>query len=229
MLALALTLALFLSGMALGQVSFKPGTDKIEVQIDSKPLATIYYGKEWPKPFLHDLRASSGTAVTRGFPVVKIAGESNDHGWHRGLWFAHGDVSGVDFWRELGGDHTNVSKFPLPLGLIIAKSTPRTRVVGQRGVLTVDLEMITSRERKPIGSLRQEFAFQRREANNIIDVRVTVIADKGLDLKFGDTEEGTLGFRFRDEFRQDRGETLANSDGLVTTEKIWGKRARWVD
>jgi hypothetical protein len=38
-----------------------------------------------------------------------------------------------------------------------------------------------------------------------------------------------MGFRFRDEFMQDRGATLMNADGLVTTEKIWGKRARWVD
>jgi Methane oxygenase PmoA len=27
----------------------------------------------------------------------------------------------------------------------------------------------------------------------------------------------------------ERGATLSNSDGLVTTEKIWGKRAKWVD
>ena len=228
-LAVVLALAVCQRAMAEGRVSFKSGTDKIEVQVDSKPLATFYYGKEWSKPFMHGLRAPSEVIVTRGFPVAKIAGESNDHGWHRGLWFAHGDISGVDFWREAGGDHTSVSRFPLPLGLIVAKSAPQTRVRGGRGVLTAELKMITSNERKPMGSLREEFTFQRQGANSIVDVRVTVVADEDIDLKFGDTEEGTLGFRFRDEFRQDRGATLRNSEGLTGTEKIWGKKAKWTD
>jgi hypothetical protein len=35
--------------------------------------------------------------------------------------------------------------------------------------------------------------------------------------------------RLRDEFRQDRGAVLRNSEGLRGTENIWGKPARWVD
>ena len=58
---------------------------------------------------------------------------------------------------------------------------------------------------------------------------MTVRASRNRALRLGDTEEGFLGIRFRDEFRQDRGATLANSEGLQTTEKIWGKRARWTD
>lgn len=45
----------------------------------------------------------------------------------------------------------------------------------------------------------------------------------------GDTEEGALGFRFADEFREDRGATLMNSEGLAGAKNIWGKRASWVD
>src|ERR1700752_2698255 len=38
-----------------------------------------------------------------------------------------------------------------------------------------------------------------------------------------------MAFRLADEFRQDKGATLRNSEGLETTEKIWGKQAKWTD
>ncbi|MCP5117282.1 MAG: hypothetical protein GY953_41185, partial [bacterium] len=38
-----------------------------------------------------------------------------------------------------------------------------------------------------------------------------------------------FGIRLRDEFRQDRGADLVNSDGLRGTENIWGEAAKWVD
>jgi hypothetical protein len=58
---------------------------------------------------------------------------------------------------------------------------------------------------------------------------MTIFADKGVALKLGDTEEGTFGLRLADEFREDHGATLLNSDGLTGSAKIWGKRAKWVD
>jgi hypothetical protein len=226
---LALTLAWPLAALPDGRFTFNPGTDKVEVRLDGKAMATFYYGREWPKPFLHGLRAPSGTVVTRGFPIEKIPGETSDHAWQRGLWFTHGDIAGVDYWRELGGDNTGVSKFPLPLGLLVVKGAPRLRTGRNGAVLTAEMELVPVKEKKPTGTMTQSFAFSRGGNANIIDVHVTVAADRGIALKFGDTEEGCLGFRFREEFRQDRGATLMNSDGLVTTEKIWGKRAQWVD
>jgi hypothetical protein len=63
---------------------------------------------------------------------------------------------------------------------------------------------------------------------NIVDVRATIHADAG-QIRMGDTEEGSLGIRFADEFREDRGAVLMNSDRLSGTDRIWGKRAKWVD
>src|SRR5262249_19468805 len=98
------------------QVSFTPSPGKIAVSIKGKPFSNLYYGPEWPQPFLHPLRAPSGLVVTRGYAVEKIAGESSDHIWHHGLWYAHGDMAGVDFWRDLGPEKT---------GRIIPKQPPR--------------------------------------------------------------------------------------------------------
>jgi len=72
-------------------------------------------------------------------------------------------------------------------------------------------------------------AFPANGFGLFIDPQITLNANRGEPLKLADTEEGGLSLRLADEFRQDRGATLLNSDGLVGTEKIWGKRAKWVD
>jgi hypothetical protein len=228
---LFLLLVLSTGGAAIwlqGPVTFTERANRIEVEINGKPFSTFYYGKDWPKPFLHPLRASSGTIVTRGFPLEKIEGESNDHFWHRGLWFAHGDINGVDFWREASGDPAKDAKLPLPVGRIAIKSAPKSKSERGAGTISAEFNLIAPGD-KIIGTIGQHYTFRRIGNNNVIDVRAAVLADQGTPLKMGDTEEGLLGFRFADEFKEDRGATLSNSEGLKGTDRIWGKRARWVD
>ncbi len=209
-------LCLMLAGaLAQAQVSFKAGPGKIEVAIDGQPFSNLYYGPEWPQPFLHPLRAASGVAVTRGYPVEKIAGESQDHTSHHGLWYAHGDINGVDFWRDKGPEVT---------GRIVPRSTPQASGDTVRG----EFDLVTP-EKKIIGSMEQVFRFAARGPDRVVDVRVTIRADQGTALRLGDTEEAGLAMRLRDEFREDRGAVLSNSDGLTGTKNIWGRRAKWVD
>lgn len=213
---------------AQSQVAFKPGKDKVDVEVDGQPLTTFHYGAEWAKPFLHPLRAATGVKVSRGFPLEEVEGESKDHFWHRGLWYAHGDINGVDFWREAGSKIPKETKLPLPVGRMVVRSAPAFKGGKASGTLTADLDLVAP-DNKALGTLREQFTFRRIGSSNVIDVQVTFIANRGAALKLGDTEEGALGLRFADEFRQDRGATLTNSDGLVGTEKVWGKRAKWVD
>jgi hypothetical protein len=213
---------------AADQVAFKPGSGKIAVEIDGKPFTNYYYQWRQASPFLHPLSTTTGKTVTRGFPVERVEGESNDHVWHHGLWYAHGDINGVDFWREPTGDPVQDKKAPLPFGRFVVKGEPKTAGVGKSGTITGEFDM-AGPGNNVLGTLMESLTFSRQGTNNVIDVHVTLLADRGVPLKMGDTEEGSLGLRFADEFRQDRGATLANSQGLVTTEKIWGKRARWVD
>ncbi len=213
---------------ALAQVTFKPEQDKVDVEVNGQPFTTFHYGAQWAKPFLHPLRTATGIKVTRGFPLEEVQGESKDHFWHRGLWYTHGDINGVDFWREAGSKIPNETKLPLPVGRMVVRSGPKLKAGKDAGTLTADLDLVGP-DKKTLGTLREQFTFRRAGANNVIDVQVTFLADRGAPLKLGDTEEGALGLRFADEFRQDRGAILSNSDGLVGTEKIWGKRASWVD
>ena len=75
------------------------GKDKLSVEIDGKPFTDFYMGAQASKPYLHPLRTVDGKSVTRGFPMIAdIPGEPHDHPHHKGLWFAHGDVNGYNFW-----------------------------------------------------------------------------------------------------------------------------------
>jgi hypothetical protein len=212
----------------LAQIAFKEKLKQINVVIDGELFTTFHFDETWPKPFLHPLRAPAGVIVTRGWPLEKNAGESSDHHWHRGLWFAHGDINGIDFWREVSGDATQDKKLPLPVGRLVLESAPQHSTDFKRGTLQANFGLVTP-DNKTIGTLRAMYVFQKLGEHYAIDVRVTIQANRGVALKFGDTEEGLLGLRFADAFREDRGAVLLNSDGLKGTKNIWGKRARWVD
>ena len=204
--------------LAAAPVAFQPAPGRVDVIIDGKLFTTFHYEESWDKPFLHPLRTPSGIVVSRGFPVEKIAGESEDHTWQRGIWYS-GEISGVDFWRELGREKT---------GRLVVRGFPKVRAGSESGTLEAVVELVAPDQRK-IGSLEQRLVFRRARDNYWIDLRITVRADQAQPLKFEDSEECCLGVRLADEFRQDRGAILRNSEGLVGTEKIWGKAARWVD
>ena len=189
--------------------------NRIPVMIGGKEAAAFYFGDEWDKPFVYPIRTVSGKAISRGYPMEKIAGEQTDHAWHRGLFYGHGIVNGQDFWREQGRDKTS---------RLVMKRPPKLR----KNVVTAELSMLTPAN-KSLGSMRQQWAFTDRGSLRFIDATIAIDADQREPLVFGDTDDGGFAFRLSDAFRQDRGARLRNSNGLEATEKIWGQPARWVD
>ena len=199
--------------------------DKIDIELDSRHFTSFHFGSNWPKPFLHPLRSPSGVVVTRGFPVEEIAGETRDHRWHRGLFFGHGDIQGIDFWREIGPEK---HRFPLPVGTIVLRALGPTKKLEDAVVVTAIFDLLAPGQHR-LGSLRQHYRFHKLGKHNAIDARITLTADAGQSLKMGDTEEGTFAIRVAPGLRQDKGATLRNAQGLVGTENIWGKASSWVD
>ena len=197
---------------------------RVDVQIDAQPFTSFHFGSDWPKPFLHPLRSSSGQIVTRHYPMGQRLGESEDHIWHRGLWFGHGDIQGVDFWREKSHKKT---RYPLPIGRIVFRRLPTLKNGNDTGEVSGEFDLISPQG--ILGSLILHFQFHRLGPHNTVDCWITLVADAGQCLKLGDTEEGTFAVRVAPELRQDRGGSLRNAEGLVGTEQIWGKPSPWVD
>ncbi|WP_321472947.1 PmoA family protein [uncultured Paludibaculum sp.] len=187
----------------------------LAIQVGSRTAAGFYSGEEWDKPFLYPIKTVSGKVLSRGWPLEPREGDSKDHVWHRGFWYGHGSISGADFWREQGRDKT---------ARLINKASPRAG----RGRVAVDLAM-TPPSGKPIGSMRQEFQFADHGNLRMLDAVITIHADAGQSLVFGDSDDGGFAFRLCEAFREDKGARLRNSEGHEGTKEIWGKPALWVD
>jgi len=217
-------------------VTFVPHGDQIDVGIGGKPFATYYFGAEVPKPYLYPLRSAEGIIVTRGFPMVtRIPGESRDHPHHRSMFFAHGDINGVDFWGEakfeektpvhvMGKTYTSED---LPKGRTVFTRLEESKGGPDSGTLRA-LFSLLGPDGKVMGSETQEYTFRGDESSRTIDCSFTIAADHGTPLKIGDTKEGTFAIRVVRNL-QEPAVKMLNSEGAVGEKNIWGKRADWVD
>src|SRR5690606_28605643 len=70
---------------------------RVDITIDGKPFTSYIYPDELMKPVLYPIRTSTGTLITRGWPMEPRPGERVDHPHHVGLWFNYGDVNNLDF------------------------------------------------------------------------------------------------------------------------------------
>ncbi len=196
-------------------VAFSTAEERVDVALGGNPFTSFHYEEKWDKPFLYPLRTASGTVVSRGYPIEPRPGEHSDHVWHRGIWWGHGVINGVDFWREQGRDKT---------GRLVLKSPPRT----EADSLTADMSLQTPAG-SSLGSVRQSYRFSGDESRRVIDATIEIRADQGVAVTFGDTEDGGFGIRLADPFRQDMGAMLTNAQGLQDAENIWGRNSEWVD
>ncbi len=212
------------------QIEFIPGDGQVKIRLDGRDFSTFYFGCDTPKPFLHPLRAVNGAVVTRSFPMEKIPGESHDHSHHRGVWFAHGDVNGYDFWaNEFDSKRGNK-------GRIVLQSIRHTaELSSKRGIIEATFEW-----RSPKGKLllteNRTMTFHAGSPNRVIDFDFLLTATDQ-KVRFGDTKEGTFGIRIATELEEARvGTTGVLRTGRIQSAghkvgelEVWGKRSRWVD
>lgn len=185
--------------------------------MDGRPFTAFHFHSKWDKPFLFPIRTVSGNVISRGWPVEPRDGDERDHAWHRGIWYGHGDINGEDFWREKPDKTT---------ARLVLDGEPKASS-GPKGVLEAALAMIGAKGNR-LGTIVEHYEFRREGSQVLIDSRIRVMADRGIPLKFGDSDDGGFGFRLGTEFREDRGAELMNSNRLTGTENIWGKPANWV-
>ncbi len=207
----------------------------VQVLIGGQPFTTYYFGAEAPKPYLHPLRSAEGIVVTRGFPMRKdIPGESKDHPHHRAMYFAHGDINGIDFWSEAQFEEKTTevahgvkyTSETLPHGRTVLKSLDAAEGGKASGTLRATFNLVGP-DGKAIAEETQAYTFSGDAEARIIDCEFTITAMK-IPVKMGDTKEGTFAIRLVKGLEEPGGRML-NSEGGVGEKQIWGKRASWVD
>ena len=171
------------------------------------------------KPVFYPLYAPGGKLIVRKWPMEKSAGETNDHPHHRGLWFTHGAVDGVDYWTEdKGTGYTS--------GKLIGQISQHDQVCATLDYLG---EWRPKQNSASVLTDTRAFTVWNTHSGILVDWQIVLKSKKDNSLLFGDTKEGSLGLRVADSMR------LAGGDGRILNSngdkdgKTWGKRADWVD
>jgi Methane oxygenase PmoA len=219
-------------------VKMKVSETTIEFTIGDE-LVTTYHisGEGLAKPYLWPMNAPGGVPVTRGWPMQKgLPKESTDHVHQKSAWFCHGDVipegielktkmsgvAGVDFWAETAGRH----------GRIV-----HTKFVPNTDGMTEWNEWVTPDGVKIMDEVRS-IGFKKVGPGYLYTIDTELKASV-CPITFGDTKEGSMGIRIRDDFalnsKTGTSGVITSSDGQAFKHggkdnlAIWGRPADWND
>jgi hypothetical protein len=202
-----------------GEVAITQEGGKLRIEINGEFFADYHY-KDVSRPFLYPIMGPGHRPMTRDWPMKETPGEERDHRHHRSLWWAHGDINGVDFWSESPKAGKTVHE-----RFIVLKNGPEAGVIRARNQLV-------AADGTGVATEEQEVRILNRKEDRMIDLEVTVHADQG-ELTFGDTKEGSMAIRLAESMRLVREKKpglghIVNSEG-VRDGQTWGKRAKWCD
>ena len=173
---------------------------------------------EWTKPYCFPVYGAAGKRMTRVYPLGDaLPDEEKDHRHHTGLWFAHGDVNGVDLWHGQGAKGGRI---------VQTKMSMRSGAVGE---LRTE-NRYEDNAGKYLCSETRVLRFFATEHGRFLDFDVTIHADRG-PVVLGDTKEGTMAIRLPATLRLEgpvaRGRSLTSAG--IRGAEAWGKRAAWAD
>jgi hypothetical protein len=225
--------------------------DGVVVKLDGQ-LFTQYLTQSGKKPILWPIIGPTGKPMTRAWPmdtsevdafkaangVKKLAKTdilTEDHPWHRSLWFSYQSVNGNNLWEEHADTGSTKHR-----EFVSYSGGPQAKIVTRNDWLDPDGKKLLEDERTITCSTDGE--------NRIIDFDITLKATEG-DVVFGDEKDGVFGMRVPDTMRVDakQGGAFVNNEGKVDEDEnpkefpkgatsdpkckraVWGNRASWVD
>jgi hypothetical protein len=224
---------------------------KIDIFVDGNLFTSYLYSENIEKPILFPVKASSGTIITRGFPLQPREGERVDHPHQVGVWFNYGDVNGFDFWNN---SYNIPVEDKAKYGKIVHRKVDRAISNDNTGLVEVTMDWMVQHDLLlPAVSLLTEkstFEFMGDEKTRTIDRFITLTANNE-DVIFKDNKEGLFAIRVDRAFEYPSEEPLVytdaqgnpsevqvlnnegvnghyrNSEGIEGTD-VWAKRAKWV-
>lgn len=199
-------------------VSLKPSENGLLVEIDGK-LFTEYQIKDVPRPFFYPVIGAAGENLVRNFPMkADVAGEPKDHMHHRGLWFAHGSLNGMDFWSE---EKEFGKQEHVKFGAIKAE--------GNKGSFEAETKWVAPDGKTQMTDSRKLTITALPNGEKYLDFDITLKATEG-EVMLGDTKEGTMAIRLCPSLclKGEGAQGQAFNNGNVQGKDVWGKKAGWV-
>lgn len=217
-----------LLGAARADVAFDTQPHSIRVLLDGQ-LLTEYRHAPAPKVYYAPLLGPGQRHFTRKWPwSTENPDDSKDHPHHRGMWFSHGLVNGIDFWGE------SSKKLPpdAKTARIEHESVLEASGGPSQGTLRTRQKWIAPDDSVPLHSEQTLRVHQRPGSQRLFDWEIRLIAGDSPVL-LGDSKEGAAAIRIAESMRiksadkKNGGGHMLNSEGAKDSD-VWGKRARWV-
>lgn len=220
---------------------------KIDVMADGKLFTSFRWPDNICKPVLYPIFTSTGTEITRGFPVKPRIGEQVDHPHQIGMWLTYGNVNGFDFW---GNGSQGLGTKNATGGVIKHLKIDKISGGNGEGMLATSESWIDTSGTELLKE-HTVFRFIAMGSIRMID-RITTLTATDKDVTMPDTKEGMFGIRVARQLElPSKGEiTILGNDGNpvktkeasnekitgnylscegITGEAVWGTRARWMD
>lgn len=176
-------------------------------------------------------RANSGVGSTDGSQPKSITDDGPpDHTWHRSLWYACGDLNGVDFYLEpaamnIGyGPHVGTG-----YGRIVHRSFDWTRSGPVWGGFQQRAQWVAPDGRVLLDDVRRFRMFRLKGRQRLWDIEAD-FTPHDEPVTFGQTNENALPLmRVADIIDEWDGGTMSLSTGLTGSPNCFGQRAEWAD
>jgi hypothetical protein len=211
-------------------VELSRAENHIDVLIGGRPFTTFYFLPEVAKPYLMPLRTPSGVVLTRPYPAVNdvTGADIRDKSFEphqRPLYFAHGNVNGLDFWEEEEFAPYMRDHFRQPYGRMALKEIEQLSQGAAVATVRARFRLLDPGGRE-IAEETQSFTFRGDARTRTIDCEFVILATEG-PVVFGDSKEGTFAIRLNRDLSRPNDHML-NSLGQRGEPDIWGKPADWV-
>ncbi|HEY3862315.1 MAG TPA: PmoA family protein [Verrucomicrobiae bacterium] len=201
------------------RITQQEGTLRVEI---GGQLFTVYHFTDVPRPYFYPVLGPDESPMTRKWPLEETTNEEHDHPHHRGLWYAHSSVNGLDFWTE----------------------TPKSCKIVHDGFLTIQsgqhFGLIKSKDKwvdhnglVVCTDVRTMRIYNLPGSERMFDFDVTLQAPPGQPVVFGDEKDGAMATRVAETMRLKQKEGPGQGHIVMSTgvrdEDTWGKRADWCD
>ena len=201
------------SAIAAENIAIREVGDAVRVEADGK-LFTEYRYKNVARPYCYPVIGVGGASMTRDWPMKESATDARDHVHHKGLWFAHNNINGVNFWAEQEKYGKTVHEKFL--------DAPADSIRSRNKWVAPDGKTICADERT--------IRFAAMPDARLIDYEVTLIASQG-EVTLGDTKECMMAIRVPTAMAV---KNKASPGHIITSAgdvdgAAWSKRAMWVD
>lgn len=210
------------AGMGIDIID-QPENGRLVVNYSSIMQTIYHYGRQNFKPRFYPITVPCAKLgdmqdFNTQYPKGITDDSPPDHIWHRSLWYACGDVNGVDFYLENGGEGRTVHErfsdvFSGPVF----------------GGFRQHLNWVTPDDKTLVHDERRFVIYRRKGAERIFDIEAAFTA---LDepVTFGQTNENALPLiRVNDMIDEWDGGRITLESGIVGGTDAVAKRARWAD